>query len=662
LNPILKQLAKVNSPKDFFKAIPTDLRENLLFRIELHKFLAVDQSAQKVFLSMCREYLPIFFSSVAWTMNPQKPPGERNQPFILRPKQIPAVEDLDWCIRNKTDAGLNKSRKQGASELCCKVFAAKALLEEYSHFIIGSRKKELVDNSGDPYTLFAKVDNVFDCLPSWWLKLSGYDPKVNRKDMVLTIPATNSSFSGETTNENFSAGSRGTAVLLDEFGRVDHSVAASIEGSVHDVADCVVYSSTHWLGKNHPFNICLEKETTKTIELYWYMNPEENFGLYTTPEPGKVEMLDKGYYEDKDLDSAIYLLRVEDYNPNETRVQFVADGLKGIPSPVRAPWFDYQQFKRKGNRRDFICNVCGTPLGAADAPFDHDMLAMVEKRFTRQPDFEGEISFARRPDGTVDPESPMFYVGGARRLKWWGELPWERPNQRHNYVIGVDPSYGLGSANSAACVYDLNTKEQVGSWADAGTKPEDFADMMVALSYWIGGINPVFLVWESNAGCGQTFGNRVIFNRYYSVYTQRVEDAKTRKKTKKWGWRSNTKAKESLLGDLGVALSAGLSNDDTYFCFIPRDKELISELGDYIFKEKGQGIVASSKADLGTGAAERHGDRGIAAGLCVLGAKEVEKGEFEFAANPPYGSFSYWERQEKERKKKLGREAKRYWY
>ncbi|KKK96065.1 hypothetical protein LCGC14_2666520, partial [marine sediment metagenome] len=445
----------------------------------------------------------------------------------------------------RQDVGLNKSRKQGASELCCKLFAAKALLERDAHFIIGSRKKELVDNFGDPYTLFAKVDNVFDCLPSWWLELCGYIRKNNRKDMVLTIPSTNSSFAGETTNENFGAGSRGTALLLDEFGRVDMSIAESIEGSVHDVADCVIYSSTHWLGVGHTFNKAIKRKTTHTINLFWYSNPEEMKGLYKTPEPGKVEIVDTNYYSDEDLQSAITLTNINQFDPNSDKVQFIADGLNGIPSPFRAPWFDFQQYKRRGNRRDFICNVCGHPLGAADAPFDAEVLEQIKETTVRLPDYEGEVIFELDDEGLIDEEEIHFIERyGSNRLKWWGELYFNRPNQRHNYIIGIDPSYGLGSANSAACIYDVNEREQVGSWADANTKPEDFADVIVALAYWIGGADTPLLIWESNAGCGQNFGKRVIYQNYPWVYTQRREDSKTRKKTKKWGWMSNENSKE----------------------------------------------------------------------------------------------------------------------
>jgi hypothetical protein len=660
---IAKQLALVDSAESFYQAIPTELRQNIEFRISLHKFLATDTKAQQVYLELCRQYMPIVFSSTFWTINPQKPPGQRNQPFILRPVQKPAVETLNWCIDNEHDAGLNKTRKQGASEICCKLFSAKALLENDCHFIIGSRTKSLVDNFGDPTTLFAKVDNVFECLPSWWKKLCGYNPKINRKDMVLTVPATNSSFAGDTTNENFSAGSRGTGVLLDEFGRVDYSVAESIEGSVHDVANCVIYSSTHWLGVNHTFNKCLNKATTKVVELMWYDNPEEMAGLYTTDSIGSYEIIDKDYYKDKDLDSAVVLDSINKYDPTLDRIQFVADGLKGIPSPYRAPWFDTQELKRRGNKRDFICNVCATPLGASDSPFDQEVLSEIKKTTIRHPDIQGEIIFEYDFDGLVDETETNFYPNyGERKLKWWGELQWNRPDQRHNYVIGIDPSYGLGSANSAAVIMDVNTKEQVGAWTASDCKPEDFADMMVALAYWVGGLSPAFLIWESNAGCGVSFGNRVVHNGYYAVYSQRREDSKTRKKTQKWGWQSGEKQKEQLLGEFGVALSGGLSGDDTYLSFIIRDELLLDELFDYVFKEKGKGIIQSSKADLSTGAVERHGDRGIAAGLCVLGCKEQQKGDYKHAANPPAQSFEYYRKIEEARQVEEKRLTRRFLY
>ena len=666
MRSIASQLALVDSPEAFFKAIPTDLQENVKFRIKLHGFLATDEKAQMAFLGMCRAYLPIAFNTTYMTLNPQKKPRERNQPFILRPAQIPAVERLCWCIDNEHDIGINKSRKQGASELCAKVFAGKALLEELSHFILGSRKEDLVDKTGDLYTLFSKIDSVMDYLPSWWLKQCGYETKNDRTHLLMRIPYNNSRISGEATNENFGAGSRSTAILLDEFGRNDYSVAESIEGSVHDVSGCVVYSSTHWLGEEHPFNIALEKPSTEIINLMWYHNPQENMGLYNTPEPGKIQIVDMDYYRAR-CPAVFNTIRTDDvFNYDDISgqlpisIKFVADGLRGIPSPHRAPWFDREEEKRRGNKRDFCCNVCGSPLGSTEAPFDRGMLIEIEKKHIRPPDFEGEIVAGEDHDGRVADDDIEFHENrGGKRLKWWGDLPFGRPNQRHNYIIACDPSYGLGSANSAAVIIDANTKEQVGAWTDANTKPEDFADQMVALAYWIGGVSDCYLIWESSDSCGSIFGNRVTYQGYVNVYTQRREDSKTRKKTNKFGWGATGKTKDALLGELGVALSGGLVEAKEYKAIIIRDEDLLAELFDYVFKEKGTGATSSSKADLSTGALERHGDRVIAAGLCVLACKEQQSGDYKEMSRAPHGSFAYYRDQRAQREREDKRRFRR---
>ena len=625
-----------DSPKEFYQIIPKGIKENIEFRVQLHQMAATDTGFRDVYLEMMRQYIPIFFDSAAWTYNPWT---RFNFPFILRPAQIPAVETLDWGIETGHDIGINKSREEGASEICCKLFAAKVLLHEYVNFIVGSRVKNLVDNFGDYYTLFAKIDNVFNCLPSWWKEISGYDPDKNRKDMLLTIPQNSSSIVGETTNESFSAGSRATALLLDEFGRVDATTATAIEGSVHDVSPCIIYSSTHWLGAGHCFNQCLSKATTKVVNLLWYDNPTKNQGLYTSSELGKYEILDNEYYTDKDLDEALMLTNASRWSPTEEKKQFIADGCKSLPEAFRSPWHDYQEMRRTGNKRDFISNVWATPLGSSETPFDHTMLLAIKKRDIREPDETGDIRYEQYSNGMIDTDNISF-LPGYGKLKWWGKLPFGRPNQQHNFIIAIDPSYGLGSANSAFMILDRNMEEQVGAWADANTKPEELADIIIATAYWVGGVRPTYLIWDAGGGCGTMLTNRFLFQRYPFLYTQRREDSKTRKQMKKWGWIGGSTKKDAMLGELGVALSAGqAATKEDYKSLIIHDTELVEELLDYIFRDKGAGCVTSKKADLSTGALERHGDRVITAGLAVVACREQTRGVWQEAKNPPLGSF-----------------------
>ena len=349
--------------------------------------------------------------------------------------------------------------------------------------------------------------------------------------------------------------------------------------------------------------------------------------------------------------------------PDHLKKLMVADGLKGIPSPYRSPWLDEQERKRRGNRRDFFCNCLAIALGSADAPFDHTVLAEIKKRDIRDPDYQGELAVSYYSNGMMNTEDIRYVPEIMGRLKWWGGLPFGRPEQRHNYIIAVDPSYGLGSANSAIMIYDRNTYEQVGAWADANTKPESLADITVGMAYWCGGIRPTYIIWDTGGGCGTMFTNRLVFHRYPYIYTQRREDSKTRKQMKKWGWIGHDKAKEALLGELAIALSGGLTeNIREYKSIIIHDKDLLDELFDYVFREGGGGAVVSKKVDLSTGALARHGDRVITAGLAVLACIEQLIGKWEQAENPPINSFQarFNRAEEEQNKERKGFEVRRY--
>jgi len=284
----MSQFKQFDTLDGFVDAVPRTLQENLQFRIDLHTLLAKDKKVQNVFWEMCKEKKQILFDTCFWTLDPRLPWGEQNQPFILRPKQIEVVDLLDWCITNGHDAGINKTRDEGASEIVCKLFSAWIMLYERVSFIVGSYKKEDVDKLGDDYTLFSKIDNVFEHLPSWMnLRYEKDGGSIYRKDMLIRNTIRNSAIIGETTNENFSAGSRSTAMLLDEFGRIRKSITDSIEGTVHPITNCIIYNSTHWLGPGHTFN----------IELLWHQNPVKAKGLYRSPEVGAVELIDIDYYK-----------------------------------------------------------------------------------------------------------------------------------------------------------------------------------------------------------------------------------------------------------------------------------------------------------------------------------------------------------------------------
>lgn len=322
--------------------------------------------------------------------------------------------------------------------------------------------------------------------------------------------------------------------------------------------------------------------------------------------------------------------------PEELKSLFIAD-CRRLPRPLRSPWHDKEEARRKGNRRDFLCNIWGVAIGAAETPFDEEILEQIRAKYIKPPDYEGEIAFDYDNFGQVEGVKLVINYG-TKRFQWWGKLHDNRPDQAHNYVIACDISLGTGTSNSVAAVFDVNTNELSGLWVCSNTTPEIFADTVVALAKWLGGMNDAFVIWESNFG-GTTFCNRIIWQEYYNLYIEHTEDTRVRKRKNRYGWRSRASTKADLFGELAIALSEGLKDKPQYKSIIIYSEDLLNELFDYVFAEGGKDIIASSKADLSSGARERHGDRVVACALCVLGAKGQEKGNIEKPTKIPERSF-----------------------
>ena len=646
---------------EFFNLVPKGVQENIEFRKKFYQLIRNSTELQKQFWIWCEEYPPIAFDVLFCTLDPQQKTGSRNLPFILWNKQIEAAIVLDKAIKDGNgDVAITKSRKEGATELVAKLFSLHCMLYRESSFIVASREKSLVDTFGDDFTIFAKIDNVFQNLPEWTgFKATPDNKNIFRKDLLFRINSMASTIAGKTTNDNLAAGGRATGLFLDEFGRVDKSIAESIEGTIHAVANCIVYGSTHWYGPGHTFNRVLQRPAIKVITLPWFENPFKRLGLYTSPEPGLIKLIDIDYYK-KIYPKILAEFKLDDYEEilKSKKISFTADGGKNIPQNFRSPWHDFEEVNR--DKRDFLCNTWFTPYGSSDTVFNHLTLSQIENKTIREPKYEGEIVFDYLSTGKVDVESTQMWLGaGVKRLKWWGELKKGRPIQHHNFVIGVDISWGLGNSNSVVGIYDVNEDELVGSWACPNTTPELLADLTVAMTYWVGGVNKPLLIWESNGGQGENFAKRIKWNGYYNNYYR--ESEKRKKQGRKPGWYSRGDVKADLLKELDIALAEGLKDKRSYKAIIIHCEHLLSELFDYVFLE-GKACFLSRKADISTGARERHGDRVVATALCVLGADSQVKGKVENIIEPTINSFMYRYRQrQKENRIKKGN-AKRYLY
>lgn len=283
----------LDNPQKLLQVVPKEILPNLAFRKELHSWLAEDKSAQDVFLKMLFDNPELAYDTCFFIYEAREATrGLAITPFILYPSERILVQALKDCIDRGQDLGVNKSREEGATETIIKFLTLYTLLVPNCSFLIGSQKEEYVDKSGTTKSLFAKIDQTIKYLPLWMK----HRFEIERSHCKFRNKTIESLIDGEATNENFGAGGRATAVLLDEFGRVDAPIAESIAGSVWDVSNCIVFNSTHWFGSGHPFNKMLQKKGIKIISMPWWKNPTKNKGLYKSPHIDEIELVDEDYY------------------------------------------------------------------------------------------------------------------------------------------------------------------------------------------------------------------------------------------------------------------------------------------------------------------------------------------------------------------------------
>lgn len=659
----------LKSPESFLDAIPRTIPENLEFRIKLHSKMAHDPKMYQAYLELCGVKPAILFNSSFSVYEPRALPGYQNVPFILRPKQELAVDRLHWAIENATannphNIVVDKSREEGATELITKLFTVHFLLHGDTYFLVGSRVEDFVDRGtnvkdtplgmkvfGSHKTLFHKILYGLCSLPPYM------QPALRKSHLLVENLYNSSKIGGESTTDNFGAGDRAKAVLVDECARVEPTIAQYIIENIQDTTHCAIFNSTHFRwGSGHPFAKLLNSNKIEVVTLGWEDNPVKNPGLYRSPDLDAIEIIDIDYYRNKcptifnEIEahksfkySDLQLKIAEassDIQEQCSDIKLIADGGEGNFNCVRSVWFD-QQEARGRSRQDIAINILRIPQGSADQFFDDTNLIRIEKKFVREPDYTGTINYV------IDKKRPVdikFKRGGPKLLKWWGPLPKGRPRQDHNYIVSCDISRGTGASNSVATITDINTSEVVGLYVNPFIDVTDFAELSVALCLWCGGgTKSAYLIWEAN-GPGDTFAARIRKIGYTFVYYRVDERKKTRKRSrnKQYGWHSSTGingTKTDLLGQLDAAINESLQNNKRFPFLVVHDIETIRELRDYIFLGDRIDVGLSAQALESSGARYAHGDRVIATAMVMLAMKEAPKASIKKAQTVRRGSM-----------------------
>lgn len=147
-------------------------------------------------------------------------------PFIPYPFQIELWEWLDTRMTkrgNEGDGLIPKSRTMGISNTVAFWGSTKWLVDDPFQMRIASRVADLVDKTGDPDSLFWKIDTFLQGLPSWLLQAfcPGFSWRRHRADMILRNPRNGNVIKGESTTANLGRGGRATVIFYDEAAFMD---------------------------------------------------------------------------------------------------------------------------------------------------------------------------------------------------------------------------------------------------------------------------------------------------------------------------------------------------------------------------------------------------------------------------------------------------------
>jgi hypothetical protein len=507
--------------------------------------------------------------------------GSNNAPFITYPYQDEILSELYDGIANGHDIAVHKTRKMGLSWLILTCFHWFWQFIPGSNFMEVSRKEDLVDNPGDPDSLFWKHDYLNRRQPSWLL------PRIRRTDLKLVNLSLGSTIIGQSTTGDVGHGGRKTAVLFDEIARMRDAKLAW-EGASQMTACRIGNSTPHGPGF---FMDIVTSGKLKVLRAPFYDHPIFGRGRYIKAEEGKHK--------------------------------------------ISSPWRD-KAVAKAVSKREIAENIDMDFMGAGFVFFDLDQLDRHEAANCYEPEYVGDIRYVGDKDRQLNlrkAKEAIMFDADAPFTPWslWVDLLPDqhtgiyRPPQDRTYIFGIDIAYGLQAANSTIIVKDFDTGEQVGEYASATVDPIEFAFQAMEAGYWWGGVRGcAFMCWENNGGAGQNFTNTVRTFHYPWLYTTRDRTKRSVKNTKTLGWASNDVRKQDVLG----LFRGALARDE----FVPRSKATIGEARKYIWYETTKGSSSVGPAYLeqeSSAATATHGDRVIGAALAHYG------GLYAFRSSPP---------------------------
>lgn len=182
------------------------------------------------------------------------------------------------------------------------------------------------------------------------------------------------------------------------------------------------------------------------------------------------------------------------------------------------------------------------------------------------------------------------------------------PRQKEEYYIGADVSEGLATGDASSAYIMDSSYKQVARW-HGKIDPDMFGHLLVALGEMY---NNALLVIENN-NMGHTTVTTVRNSSYPRIYKEVTEDARTRKKSERYGYRTTGPSRDDMLNE---GLARFRDGDSKIL-----DIKLPQQMGEVARGDNG-------KVDLGGK------DRVVAYSLACIGRRQIKPHRAENRVKP----------------------------
>ena len=489
---------------------PKDPTENLRWRTKILRRARVNLEFREMLKRLFYEDILFAFNAFFYTLDVRRRP-EHHQPFCTYPYQDVEILALRDAINEGEDKCLEKSRDMGVTWIVLgTMFWFWMQPSGGADFLLGSRIEDYVDKKGDPRTHFAKLRYLLNRLPKW-LRPKGFNPRSHDTFMKLVNPATESSFTGESNNPNFSTQGRYLGILYDEFAKWEGSDESAWTAG-GDASPCRIAVSTPF-GAGGQFYRLVTDGRTKKATLHWSLHPRKGRGLNCIwPAPNESEKADRG----------------SSWTPEEK---------------LTSPWYEKEVARRLPSEIAQELDI--DYLGAGHPVFEGKAWEMLK-------------SWHKREDKPIEFLAPQLYNVTTERVRspndWEGYIVvYEKCKREHSYCIGVDVVEGVEEGDYAfITTLDRSTKNVASVYWSRIDEIQLATVVLIVSNLYASGGNSEEAPWTGIETTGPglaTFDKAVELGIGNLFMAPRYDVSKGSVSYKK-GWRTDRSSRNELVGGI----------------------------------------------------------------------------------------------------------------